>query len=583
MLHQLSRRGLKFEDYQLAYTTTLLTDIFGVKADSALMTEGKFTHSEGDANWWIRSGTIQYLQGADTLANAEARFCVPISYTDPFGATTKVKYRSNYFLLVEETEDALQNKTTALSFNFRTLSPQRMRDANNNISEGLADELGLIKATAVFGKGAEADDLAGLNEFSTPAESTLISSFLAAVDSVQLTSFARNLLQHATSYFVYDLDAYRNSAGAKPCVAAAIVREQHFVANPNPPLQLSFEYSSGLGKVLMKKVQAEPGLAKSVTVNPDDTYIVSDVDTAAANPKRLRWIGNGRTILNNKGNPVKQYEPYFSVTHQFENLKELVETGVTPILHYDAPGRTIKTEFPDETFSKTNFDAWQEIPYDQNDTVRDSQWYNKRFNHLIDAELTAAGKDPAREKVAAERANNHFDTPAIRHVDTLGRAFALREHNKDAANADLFFLSRMDIDLEGNLRGVTDARDNVVMRYKYDMLGNKVYEESRDAGKRWLIQNVVGNPLRTWDERDHELSFEYDVLHRPISKKVKGGDGPNPLDNIYEKTIYGENLPGDVANNLRTRAAIVYDTAGKSETTRFDFKGNPLHASRRFN
>jgi RHS repeat-associated protein len=164
----------------------------------------------------------------------------------------------------------------------------------------------------------------------------------------------------------------------------------------------------------------------------------------------------------------------------------------------------------------------------------------------------------------------------------MGRPIGLREHNKDAADADLFFHTRMDIDLEGNLRKVTDARNNVVMQYKYDMLGNKVYEESRDAGTRWLLQNVAGKPLRTWDERNHELSFVYDLLQRPVSKKVEGGDGLNPLDNVYERTIYGENLPNDKANNLRTKAAVVYDTAGKTETTLFDFKGNPRHATRRF-
>jgi RHS repeat-associated protein len=581
-LHQLSRHGLKFEDYQLAYTPALLTDIYGVKVADPLMVEGKFTHNEGDRNWWVRSGTIQYIEGAEALADAEARFYVPISYTDPFGATTIVKYFSNYFLIVEETEDALQSKTTALTFNLRTLTPQRLRDPNDNISEALSDELGLIKAVALFGKGAEADDLTGIDEFTSPAESALINNLLGAADSVQLTSFANSLLQQATSFFVYDLNAYQTSAGAKPSVAASITREHHFVANPNSSIQLSFEYSDGLGNVLMRKVQAEPGLAKQVTVNPDDTYTVTDVDTSASNPELLRWIGNGRTILNNKGNPVKQYEPYFSVTHQFESLKELVETGVTPILHYDAVGRKIKTEFPNDTFSKTVFASWEETTYDQNDTVLETDWYNNRFNHLIDAELTAAGKDPVREKEAAERASKHHDTPAIRHVDGMGRAMGLREHNKNAADADLFFHTRMDIDLEGNLRKITDARNSVGMQYKYDMLGNKVYEEGSDSGRRWLLQNAIGKPLRTWDERNHELLFFYDVLQRPVSKEVQGGDGPNPLNNVYERTTYGENQPNDKANNLRGKAAIVYDTAGKTETTLFDFKGNPRHATRRF-
>jgi hypothetical protein len=41
------------------------------------------------------------------------------------------------------------------------------------------------------------------------------------------------------------------------------------------------------------------------------------------------------------------------------------------------------------------------------------------------------------------------------------------------------------------------------MQYKYDMLGNKVYEEGSDSGRRWLLQNAIGKPLRTWDERNH--------------------------------------------------------------------------------
>lgn len=31
-----------------------------------------------------------------------------------------------------------------------------------------------------------------------------------------------------------------------------------------------------------------------------------------------RWVGKGRTVYNNKGKPVKQYEPYFSSTHLYE-------------------------------------------------------------------------------------------------------------------------------------------------------------------------------------------------------------------------------------------------------------------------
>ena len=128
----------------------------------------------------------------------------------------------------------------------------------------------------------------------------------------------------------------------------------------------------------MKKAQAEPGMAKQVTVNEDNSYSVSEINTDALNPKQLRWIGSGKTIVNNKGNAVKQYEAYFSVTHQYEDLKELVETGVTPILYYDAIGRLLKTESADGTLSRTEFDAWQQRSYDPNDTVLESSWLSPR-------------------------------------------------------------------------------------------------------------------------------------------------------------------------------------------------------------
>jgi hypothetical protein len=589
-LHQLSRRGVTFESYQLAYTLPLLTDIFGTKVNAALMLEGRFTHSEGDDDWWVRSGTMQYVSAGETLGDAEDRFVMPVSYTDAYGSLTRVRYFSNYFQFVDEIEDALSNKARVLEFNMRTLAPRRIRDINGNISEAISDELGFLKATAVFGKGAEADDLTGLSEFSTPADETAIGNFFAAVSPDQVTVAGKALLKHASARFAYDLSAYLNSGGTAPTLVSSIVREEHFNNNPNSPVQISFEYSNGLGAVVMKKVQAEPGKAKQVTVNPDDSYSIADVDTATAVPPQIRWIGNGRTALNNKGNPVKQYEPYFSTTHRYEDLKELVETGVTPVIYYDALGRVIKTEFPDKTFSRTEFDSWKHRVFDQNDTILESRWHTDRVGRLIDAELTAAGKDPVREKLSAEKAGEHADTPTVLHTDTLGRPVLQIEHNKDALGGDLFYHTKTKLDVEGNLRSVTDARGNVVMAYKYDILGSVRHQHSMDAGQRWTLQNVLGQPQRTWDERNHEFQFFYDdPLHRPTHSKVIGGDGASPLDNIFDRTIYGESLllPGRSneaalqAINILGKPIRHYDTGGSLETEEYNFIGQPVATPRK--
>ncbi|MCW3071978.1 MAG: hypothetical protein JWO44_1868, partial [Bacteroidetes bacterium] len=594
-LHKLESPVFSFESYQLAYTPVLLAEIYGTKAGDALMAEGKYTHSEGDASWWIRSGTIQYLEGTESAADAQNRFYLPISYTDPYGSKTKVSYYGSYFLFIEATEDALGNRSRTERFNFRTLSAERMKDINDNLSEAIADELGLVKAMAVFGKGAEADDLAGINDFTDAVENSLVSSFFNVpdtadhvADSVKLAALGKQLLKHSTSRFVYDFDVYKNTG--KPVVVASITREEHFKKSSDSPVQLSFEYSNGLGQVVMKKMQAEPGTAKKVSVNADDTYTVAGEDTSGLVPAQLRWIGNGKTILNNKGNAVKQYEPYFSVNHRYEDLKELVETGVTPILYYDAPGRVIRTELPDGTFSKVEFDSWKQCAYDASDTVLESSWYSNRTGRLIDALLLAEGKDPAREKEAADKAAKHGNTPSQLHLDTLGRTVLTIEHNRNITTAaDEYFRTKVNLDAEGNLRSVSDARGNTVMEYKYDMLGNLVYQKSMDAGCRWLLVNILGNPLRTWDERDHEFRYFYDELHRPLYSVVTGGDGTAALNNIFERIVYAESLllPGRTneaalkAINILGKPLKHYDTGGMIETAEYDFKGQAIATTRR--
>ena len=587
-LHQLESLAIGFESYQLAYTPQLITHIYGDKVIDLLLTEGKFTHNEGDANWWIRSGTKQFIEGIETDIAAKNRFYSPISYTDPFGAKTKVTYNTNYFLFIKSSEDALGNTTHVDLFNFRTLSPQRMRDINNNVSETLSDELGLVKSMAIYGKGNEADDLTGFTEHTDIAEQNSIDTFFISSVSTDLIDQGKDLLRNATARFIYDFEQYKNTG--KPAVVASIVREEHFKKNNDSPIQISFEYSNGSGKVVMKKAQAEPGIAKKVMVNGDNTYSVSEEDTSAVTPKQLRWIGSGRTVINNKGNAIKQYEPYFSVSPFYEDQKELIETGVTPILYYDVMGRVIKTEMPDDTFTKVEFDSWKQKVYDANDTILESNWYFNRTNRLIDAELIAEGKDPAREKIAADKAAKHANTPNELHFDTLGRPVLSIDHNKNIlTDADEFYRTKIKLDIEGNLLTVLDARElaengdkgNTVMQHKYDMLGNLVYQKSMDAGQRWILSNILGKPLRTWDERNHEFQFFYDTAHRPIYSKIIGGDGAFHLDNIFDKTIYGESLLLVNRSNEAVLQSINilgkpikhFDTGGVIETEEFDFKG----------
>ena len=561
-------RGIPFEAYQLAYTPGLIADIFAPSVHSAQFTvteqdmeAGKFLKDDG--NWWIQSGTVHFRRSGETnLEPVKSRFFAPVAYTDPYDSTTQVFY-DDLHLYMKSSKDELGNENTIERFNYRTLSPDIMRDLNDNRSSVVVDELGMVKAVAIEGKGGEADNLDGFKELTDVAETALIVAFFAKAkvaapeicDSAGLQSLARDLLGNASARTVYDFSS-------QPTVVASIAREQHAVENPgNSPLQISFEYTDGLGNVAMQKVQAEPGLVKL----PDGATL----DTGA----QLRWIGNGRTVLNNKGNPIRQYEPYFSTTPAYETNPDWVERGVSPVLYYDGAGRNVKTELPDGTFTKVLFDAWKQLQYDVNDTVLDSDWYRKCMDSPVGDSI----------RKAAKQSEMHADTPSCMITDTLGRPVLGIDHNRweqvvgnDRVQRDEQYYTFSELDIEGNPLRLIDARGNTVMAWRYDMLGHQVAQTSMDAGKRWMLNNALGNPVKTWDERGYEYAFLYDKLHRPLRTTLtKAGK-------VYTigKIKYGEGVANDKARNLRGQVIEVHDESGRTETPEFDFKGNPKYIRR---
>jgi hypothetical protein len=97
-------------------------------------------------------------------------------------------------------------------------------------------------------------------------------------------------------------------------VAVSIARETH-ASEPAPgggvKLQLAFRYSDGLGQEVQSKVQAEPG------------------PLVPRGPEVPRWVATGWTVFDNKGHPVRRFEPFFSGHAKFEfAVKAGVSAGV---------------------------------------------------------------------------------------------------------------------------------------------------------------------------------------------------------------------------------------------------------------
>jgi RHS repeat-associated protein len=503
--------GLVYETYTMAFTSGLIQSLFGNRVDADLLSQqGKYLF--WDTAWWIPSGQSVYTP------DAGQHFYMAQGIKDPFGNVTSVAL-DPYDFMTQSIQDPLQNTVLAEN-DYRVLLPWKMTDPNLNEAAVQFDELGLVVATALMGKP-------GQNEGDTLADPT---------SRMEYNMF--NWLNQQAPNFVHTL-----------------AREQHH--DPNTRWQETYVYSNGTGQVLETKVQAEPGLAP--LRDADGSLQIDAQGKPVMGQVASRWVGNGRTIFNNKGKPVKQYEPFFSATFAYEDEKDLVETGVTPILRYDSLGRLIRTDHPDGTFSKVEFDAWQSFTWDENDTILDSEWHKEREG--------LPTSDPQRR--ADDKTVPHANTCGWAQLDVLARTFITRADN------GLFgqYQTHLKMDIQGNVLTITDDRGNVVMARQYNMLGQGLYQKSMDAGEQWAIHDVAGKMLRSWDSRGHAFRYEYDALQRPLNFWMQADTGPEIM---LAKTIYGETLADAIQRNSRGKVYQHCDNAGRLTSMQYDFKGNLL-------
>ncbi len=615
---QLESLALPHQVYKQAFTPGLITAVYGTRVtDAMLADEGRYVHSEGDANWWIASGEMFYsIKSADTpaqeLAHAQANFFLPHRYRTQFHTnlvdTETVILYDAYHLLLQESRDALDNRITVgerdaagnITFqanDYRVLQPFLVMDANRNRVTASFDALGMVVGSAMMGKPAPA-----------PAEGDSLTGFTADLTEAQILAQLANplagpaaILGNATQRTLYDLFAYhRTKTQPEPqCAVSYTLRRETHASDPAPAgglrFQHGFTYSDGFGREIQKKGQAEPGPVPQraddgqIIVGPNGQPVMTATDVAP------RWVGTGWTVFNNKGKPVRTFEPFFTDTHHFEFD---VRIGVSPITFYDPVGRAVGILSPNHTWEKIVFSPWRQETWDLNDTVlladpRTDADIGSFFARLQPAEFLPTwhtqrqgGALGPEEQAAAAKASIHAHTPMAAHADSLARSFLSVVHNRFKYSnsppldppVEEFHLSRIDLDIEGNHRNVFDVQERLVMRYDYDMLGNRLHQASMEAGERWMLNDVVNKPLYAFDARGHRLRTAYDPLRRPTDSFMRQGAGPELL---VGRTVYGESQPNPEATNLRVRVFQVFDQAGVVTTDLFSFKGNSLRVQRR--
>ncbi|MFT3921020.1 MAG: toxin TcdB middle/C-terminal domain-containing protein [Myxococcales bacterium] len=522
---QADARAILYETYQLALTPGLVERAFNgdvLRVTGETLTAAGYCELEGRVGWWVPS--------ARAVPDA-TRFFQPTEFFDAFGNRSRTRY-DRYAVLVERVEDALANTMVARN-DYRMLGPAMVTDPNGNRTAVNFDVLGMVVATAVMGKE-------GSDDGDTLADPTTM----------------------------LDYDLFRWLDHGTPNFVRTRVREVH--RSPSTRWLESYAYSDGSGRVAMTKARVRGGDAPArgadgkLLKDPDGSLVLVGTES--------RWVGSGKAVLNNKGLPVKQYEPFFSSTREFEDEAELVQWGVTPIMFYDAAGRLIRTVLPHGGVGRVVFTPWEQVVYDEHDTVLEAgnRWL---------AERTAGGalaSDPDEAR-AARAAVAHANTPTTTKFDTMGRPFLVHARLSSDPNVEPI-ATRAVLDVEGHALQVNDALGRDCMVSTFGIGGQVLRQISIDAGDRRALATVDGGPHATWDAVGHLVETRFDALRRPTYVKV----ARSGVSWLASRILYGESLVKNdaVASNTLGKAILSFDGAGLVRTQRYDFKGNLLESSR---
>lgn len=548
-LGQVGPVALVHHDEAACFSSAFISATLGARVDDASLAALGYTKQNG--LWWRINETHIFAP--------PLQFSQRIAMRRHDGAETRFDYDGHALLLTAIT-DPLGNVLSAVN-DYHRLAPWRLIDANGTSQEVRYDALGVIITETRSGHIVQDWGFDALD--AVPAR---VPPNVAAA-----LADPKALIQGAAAYTWYNLDAFASTGS--PTVILSLGREDLLRdgrgGGTDGRIAIGITYLDGFGRPLQKKTLVEPGPA--IQRDAAGNIILDPAGYPVLALSTPRWLASGHTIYDSKQRPVREYEPFYSSNPAFEGDSVLRQFGVATTKLYDAAGREVGRHLPNGTLARVTISPWRIEEADPNDTVLESAWRAVREGMSPDS----------AERQALEEAKPHANTTRITFLDPFGKpAASLAQGGATAADRRI----ELRTDIEGRPRAIIDPRGLTAFRYRHDMQGRLVQQDSVDAGQSFALSDAYDRAAIGWDARNFVVRREYDIADRPIFVEVSGGDGSAQLDHRIEEYHYGESLAdrNDARRrNLLGQAIIVRDGASETRLDQCDPDGHPLASSRR--
>lgn len=358
--------------------------------------------------WVAPRGYTVYL-GADGFYRPKS--VQPTKLTGP----VTYDYDDDYCALTRTT-DALNNQITA-AYDYRFLVPWQIVDINANTHEVKLDALGRVVASSFY--GTEQGQKVGFSPVSAFSAAGLtveqaieqagtqpqVVANFSVIDTFswmgQLTEAALravikapddpaavwNTLQSQRFITAQGQVLAAGHAWAASSVSIAGIPDQvrslitalirmpvHFVtltadryANDTAQqVGVNLAYFDGLGRTLQAVQKVPPGDAWQRDAQGE--IVVDSTGKPVSATASTRWAVSGKVEYDNKGQPVRSYQPYFINDWRYVADKAMRSCGYADTHYYDATGREIQVLTAKGYLRRTGYYPWFTVAEDENDT-----------------------------------------------------------------------------------------------------------------------------------------------------------------------------------------------------------------------
>jgi len=294
--------------------------------------------------WSVRQGYASY-------GTAE-HFRLPVSFRDTLLTGAVRVTRDAHDCVIIRLEDSAGLTTTA-QYDWRFLMPTSVTDANGNQQSALFDALGRV--TSLWFCGTENGTTTGYSA-TAPDVPTTADAALAMVAPLPVAQC-----------LVYVADSWMQEGVDKIPPHVVTLTTDRYDSDNAQQIRQQVAFSDGFGRVLQVATRQADGEAWQ---RAEEGSLVTGADGAPGTAETtFRWAVTGRTEYDNKGQPVRTYQPYFLNSWKYVSDDSARQDLYADTHCYDPSGREWQVITAKGWLRRTLFTPWFVVSEDENDTA----------------------------------------------------------------------------------------------------------------------------------------------------------------------------------------------------------------------